>query len=88
MWHLCGTCGDHLWSRVWQILKGVLQEAKQNNDDAANEAKDNVKYLTTLDKYIDVLYMGTTAEVHTSPLCSRVQQSGTMARWHNGTMAR
>ena len=31
--------------------------------DAANEAKDNVKYLATLDKFMEVIYTGSTQQV-------------------------
>ena len=53
--------------------------------DAANEAKDNVKYLGTLDKYMSVLYEGTTAEVVDSlqPLLHNVKMMQQISRYYN-----
>ena len=42
--------------KKWRALDNLVT-------DAANEAKDNVKYLITLDKYVDVLYTGNWDEV-------------------------
>jgi len=53
--------------------------------DAANEAKDNVKYLGTLDKYMCVLYEGTTAELTDSlqPLLHNIKMMQQISRYYN-----
>jgi dynein heavy chain len=52
-----------------------------------NEAKDNVKYLTTLDKFIEPLYVGTPATVIDAlpALMSSVKMIHTIARYYNTT---
>jgi len=49
------------------------------------EAKDNVKYLTTLDKYIDVLYTGSISEmIETLPaLLNNVKMMQQISRYYN-----
>jgi dynein heavy chain len=52
-----------------------------------NEAKDNVKYLTTLDKFIEPLYVGAPATVIDAlpALMSSVKMIHTIARYYNTT---
>ena len=53
--------------------------------DAANEAKDNVKYLTALEKYIEPLYSGTTHTIIDGlpSLLNNVKMMHTIARYYN-----
>lgn len=62
----------------WRVLDNDIT-------DAANEAKDNVKYLGTLDKYMQVLYHGTTEEVIESlqPLLHNVKMMQQISRYYN-----
>jgi dynein heavy chain len=62
----------------WRVLDNEIT-------DAANEAKDNVKYLSTLDKYMQVLYEGTTEEVIESlqPLLHNVKMMQQISRYYN-----
>ena len=55
--------------------------------DAANEAKDNVKYLTALEKYLEPLYVGDTrAAIDGLPgLLNNVKMMHTIARYYNTT---
>jgi len=55
--------------------------------DKLNEAKDNVKYLTTLEKFIEPLYTGTPQEIiDTLPaLMSAIKMIYTIARYYNTT---
>ena len=58
-----------------------------NITEAANEAKDNVKYLTTLDKFLEPLYTGTpNTIIDTLPaLLNSVKMIHTIARYYNTT---
>jgi len=53
--------------------------------ESLNEAKDNVKYLTTLEKFIDPLYTGTPVTIiETLPaLMNSVKMIHTIARYYN-----
>eukprot|EP01047_Picozoa_sp_COSAG01_P062772 COSAG01_NODE_8035_length_2947_cov_3.654846_1_plen_857_part_10 len=53
--------------------------------DAANEAKDNVKYLQTLEKYLEPLYSGTTQSIVDGlpALMNNVKMMHTIARYYN-----
>ena len=53
--------------------------------EALNEAKDNVKYLTTLEKFIEPLYNGTPQQIIDSlqPLMNAVKMIHTIARYYN-----
>ena len=55
--------------------------------EAVNEAKDNVKYLTTLEKFIDPLYTGTPQTIIDSlpALMNSVKMIHTIARYYNTT---
>jgi len=55
--------------------------------EALNEAKDNVKYLTTLEKFIEPLYNGTPQSIiETLPaLMNSVKMIHTIARYYNTT---
>ena len=57
--------------------------------DALNEAKDNVKYLTTLDKSLEPLYIGTPASVIDGlpALINNVKMMYAVARYY-GTVPR
>lgn len=87
---------QQLNSERCRVVLSVLQVAKSRalkrwkvNDnaitDAANEAKDNVKYLHTLDKYIDPLYNGTPAAVVESlpGLLNNIKMMNTIARYYS-----
>lgn len=58
-----------------------------NITEALNEAKDNVKYLTTLEKFIEPLYSGTPQQIiETLPaLMNSVKMIHTIARYYNTT---
>jgi dynein heavy chain len=66
--------------RRWKQIDILITEA-------FNEAKDNVKYLTTLEKFIDPLYTSTPATiVDTLPaLMNAVKMIHTIARYYNTT---
>jgi dynein heavy chain len=74
---------------VLQVSKSrVLKRWKANDNaitDAANEAKDNVKYLHTLDKYIDPLYTGVPSDIVESlpGLLNNIKMMNTIARYYN-----
>lgn len=55
--------------------------------EALNEAKDNVKYLTTLEKFIEPLYTGTPQTIIDSlpALMNSVKMIHTIARYYNTT---
>ena len=89
---------EQLKSRECRMVLGVLSAAKSNGlkrwrtldnsiTDAANEAKDNVKYLSTLEKYTEVLYSGSPqAIVDMLPgLMNNVKMMHTIARYYNTT---
>ena len=58
-----------------------------NITEALNEAKDNVKYLTTLEKFIEPLYSGTPQTIIDSlpALMNSVKMIHTIARYYNTT---
>jgi hypothetical protein len=66
-----------IFTRFKQIDNGIT--------DAANEAKDNVKYLMTLDKYIAPLYGGTPLDIiDTLPgLLNNIRMMHTIARYYS-----
>ena len=53
--------------------------------DAANEAKDNVKYLATLEKSLEPMYMGTPRTIQESlpTLINNIKMMHTIARYYN-----
>jgi len=55
--------------------------------DAGNEAKDNVKFLSTLDKYVDVLYNGSIEDVEDilPPLMTNVKMMQKISRFYNSS---
>jgi dynein heavy chain len=53
----------------------LWKHADSGMTDALNEAKDNVKYLSTLEKYTDVLYHGTPLQVNSMFSTIRIQLS-------------
>ena len=86
---------DDLRKEKCQMVLLVLQQCKSrqlkkwraiNNaiTDALNEAKDNVKYLATLDKYIEPLYTATPPEVHESlsGLLNNLRMMHAIARYY------
>lgn len=71
-----------------QTVFNTLRRWKQIDisiTEAFNEAKDNVKYLTTLEKFIEPLYSGTPAQIiDTLPaLLNSVTMIHTIARYYN-----
>eukprot|EP00741_Cyanophora_paradoxa_P017811 tig00021017_g17202.t1 len=89
---------EQLKEKDAKIVIGVLTAAKSKHikrwklldnqiTDAANEAKDNVKYLTTLEKYTEPLYTGTpTTILDILPgLMNNVKMMHTIARYYNTT---
>ncbi|KAG2510575.1 hypothetical protein BBO99_00008735 [Phytophthora kernoviae] len=68
----------------------LLRQWKQidtNITEASNEAKDNVKYLATLDRFIDPLYSGSPSSVVDAlpALMNSVKMIHTIARYYNTT---
>jgi dynein heavy chain len=82
-----GTSGD-VAPKSRQMVFNTLRRWKQIDisiTEAFNEAKDNVKYLVTLEKFIEPLYTGTPAQViDTLPaLMNSVKMIHTIARYYN-----
>jgi dynein heavy chain len=77
--------------RGWQVCKSrVIKRWKVVDNeitDSANEAKDNVKYLFTLDKYIEPLYSGKPKQIlETLPgLVNNIRMMHTIARYYATT---
>ncbi|KAG9402276.1 hypothetical protein AC1031_006904 [Aphanomyces cochlioides] len=68
----------------------LLKQWKQidlNITEATNEAKDNVKYLATLEKFLDPLYIGTPSGVIDAlpALMNAIKMVHTIARYYNTT---
>ena len=68
----------------------LLKKWKQLDNqitDAANEARDNVKYLSTLEKYTDPLYHGSVQAIQDGlpGLMNNVKMMHTIARYYNTT---
>ena len=64
-----------------------LKTWKVNNNlitDALNEAKDNVKYLSTLDKYVEPLYTSTPEHLFDvlAPLVNNLRMMYAIARYY------
>jgi len=73
-----------------QKIVSLLRRWKQidvNITEAANEAKDNVKYLFTLERFIEPLYTGTASSIiDTLPaLMNSIKMIHTIARYYNTT---
>lgn len=71
-------------------VAALLRQWKQidtNITEASNEAKDNVKYLATLERFIEPLYSGTPATVLDAlpALMNSVKMVHTIARYYNTT---
>ena len=66
--------------KQWKALDNAIT-------DAANEAKDNVKYLATLEKHLEALYQGApTAMIDCLPgLLNNIKMMLTIARYYNTT---
>ena len=87
---------EQLRGRECKVVLGVLGAAKSRVSrrwktldnsitDANNEAKDNVKYLATLDKYIEPLRTGTPSTVADAlpGLLNNIKMMHTIARYYN-----
>ncbi|KDO29332.1 hypothetical protein SPRG_05868 [Saprolegnia parasitica CBS 223.65] len=73
-----------------QSVFSLLRQWKQidiNITEATNEAKDNVKYLATLEKFIEPLYIGSPSSVIDAlpALMNAVKMIHTIARYYNTT---
>jgi len=64
--------------KKWRMLDNSVT-------DVSNEAKDNLKYLGTLDKYLDVLYSGTVTEVREMlpGMLNNVKMMQQISRYYN-----
>ena len=81
---------EHGAGKARQPVFNTLRRWKQIDiqiTESFNEAKDNVKYLTTLEKFIEPLYTGTpTTIIDTLPaLMNSVKMIHTIARYYNTT---
>ena len=89
---------EQLKSKECRLVLGVSQAGRgkghrnwKNVDmkvtDAANEAKDNVKYLTTLEKSLEPMYTGTPYQIIDSlpALLNNIKMMHTIARYYNTT---
>src|SRR5690606_2753914 len=87
---------DQLQTRNCKIVLGVLKYAKSpllkrwgeldiKITDASNEAKDNVKYLSTLEKYSEPLYSSDPVQmIHSiSGLINAIKMMHSIARYYN-----
>ncbi|GBG77441.1 hypothetical protein CBR_g23890 [Chara braunii] len=87
---------EQLKSKECKLVLGVTQAARSKAyrswkqidlrvTDAANEAKDNVKYLTTLEKSLEPMYLGTPQTIIESlpVLMSNIKMMHSIARYYN-----
>ncbi|PNH08753.1 Dynein gamma chain, flagellar outer arm [Tetrabaena socialis] len=87
---------EHLKTKECKIVLGICSHAKTKAymrwraldiqiTDAANEAKDNVKYLSTLEKSLEPMYNGRVAEITESlpALMTNVRMMYTIARFYS-----
>ena len=67
------------------LLLDDYKELENTVTERINEAKDNVKYLTTLDKFIEPLYSGSIESIiETLPaLMNAIKMIHTIARYYN-----
>ncbi|GFR42148.1 hypothetical protein Agub_g3000 [Astrephomene gubernaculifera] len=87
---------EHLKTKECKLVLGICSHAKTKAylrwkaldiqiTDAANEAKDNVKYLATLEKSLEPMYTGRVAEITESlpALMTNVRMMYTIARFYS-----
>lgn len=76
------TMANTVSMATWRAMEGRLNEA-------VSEVKDNVKYLTTLEKSFELLYTSTPAVIieHVPALINNIKMMHTIARYY-GTPAR
>jgi dynein heavy chain len=88
--HAVARLGPDAPAKARNSVTKTIRDYKQIDisiTEAQNEAKDNVKYLTTLDKFVDPLYVSTPAAiVDTLPaLMNAAKMVHTIARYYNTT---
>ena len=87
---------EHLKTKECKVVLGVCSHAKSNAShrwkaldiqitDAANESKDNVKYLATLEKSLEPMYQGRVQDITESlpALMTNVRMMYTIARFYS-----